>query len=70
MHTITHTDESESPTRPILNLRSPVLTALTRIERHAELAIERLGIDPDQDTVLAALEDLAAIRRLCQGALR
>lgn len=63
-------EDNDYPTKPIPNLPSSVLSALARVERLAELAIERLTIDPDEHSTVAALEDLSQIRSVARSVLR
>lgn len=64
------TEDNDSPTKPITNLPSYVLSAMTSIERRAELAIERLTFDPDPHTIVEALSDLAKIRAIARSVTR
>ena len=62
-------DEDETPTKKITNVPSATLALAARVNRLAELASEKLTVDPDADAVLSALEDLAAIRTLACAVL-
>lgn len=60
-------EEDEVATKKITNVPSATLVLAARVNRLAQLAAEKLQVDPDADAVLSALEDLAAIRTLaCQ----
>ena len=55
---------SERPTKPIENHPSNTLVFAKRIDRLATLARERLLCEPDADAIVAAVENLDAIRAL------
>lgn len=60
--------EDETPTKPVLS--SSTLAVAAQIERRAEIAIEKLLVAPDDDTLVSACEDLAEIRRLAGQVMR
>lgn len=61
------TEDNEQPTKPVHNLHSSVLSALACVDRLAELAIERLLVDPDPHAIVEALADLAKIRGIARS---
>ena len=60
---------SERPTKPIENHPSNTLVFARRVHRLAELARERLMCEPDADAIVAAVENLDAIRALAAGVM-
>ena len=70
MHTVPESIPDELPTRPCLATPSRMLVFASRIDRLAELALERLAVAHDPDALAAALDDLVTIRDLCSGAMR
>lgn len=58
----------EVPTRRMS--AEQTLAAVTRIDRLAELALERLAVAPDPQAVQAACEDLESIRGLAAQVIR
>ena len=68
MHTISESFPEESPTRPTSPAQT--LVTLTKIDRLAEVALERLTVVPDPEAVQKACEDLASIRALAAEVLR
>ena len=62
--------DQEPPTKPISPVSSRELTRASRIDRLAELAIERLMVAPDDDALAAAVESLVQIRTLANEVLR
>jgi hypothetical protein len=69
MHTTAAFEEDETPTRKILNVPSATLALAARMNRLAELAAEKLQVDPDADAILSAIDDLTAIRSLASAVL-
>ena len=60
----------EAPTVPRPDTSSKLLAFASRVERLAELALERLTCDPDPDTLAAAVADVTELRALARGVLR
>jgi hypothetical protein len=60
----------ESPTKPAEFVPSRLISFAMRIDRLAQLAIERLEVGPDDDARLAAMADLAQVRALAGTVLR
>jgi len=65
-------DESfsdEPPTRPIANNSSALLAFATRVGRLCDLALERLQVEPDADSVAAATGEIFEIKALVDSIL-
>jgi hypothetical protein len=60
----------EPPTKPTIPITSREIARASRIDRLAELAIERLMVDPDGDSLIAAVESLVQIRSLTHEVLK
>ncbi|HEV3192143.1 MAG TPA: hypothetical protein VGY54_16640 [Polyangiaceae bacterium] len=60
----------EPPTKKMSNTPSALLAFASRVDRLAELALERLQVAPDAEAVAAALGELVQIRALTAGVLR
>lgn len=68
-----HLDGAGDPTpitKRATNFPSATLVLAARVDRLAELAIERLTFDPDPHTIVEALADLAQIRTLAGKVMR
>lgn len=71
MHTLSDTPfTDEAPTRPSEAIPTKLLVFATRIDRLAELALERLACCSGEQDALAALDELTAIRELASAVLR
>lgn len=69
--TVTHeVDHDEIPTKQSDNFPSATIVLAARVDRLAELAIEKLTVAPDENTLVSAAADLAQIRRLAAEVLR
>lgn len=66
-NSLRRTFPEEAPTRPEEVPGSRYLSQVSRIARHAELALERLSVAPDADTIAAARDDVAAILSIAGG---
>jgi hypothetical protein len=62
-----HDDE---PTKKTQNESGRMLVFASRVDRLAELALERLATDPDVDALTAAVADLVQLRALAQAVTR
>lgn len=60
----------EAPTRKTQRVPQTLLSFATRVDRLAELALERLQVAPDADALAGAVTDLVQIRALAEGVLR
>jgi hypothetical protein len=60
----------EAPTRPAPRIGEPLLVFASRVDRLAELALERLQCAPDGESLEAAVADLTQLRELAAGVLR
>lgn len=70
MQTIVGHEWDDPPTKRIENVQSKTLVALSRIERLANLAAERLSVSPDADAIVEAIGDLARIAELARAVSR
>ncbi len=59
----------EAATIPRANVPGPFLAFASRVDRLAELALERLQASPDEDALNAAVADLVQLRALAAGVL-
>ncbi len=59
----------EAATTPRANVPGPVLAFASRVDRLAELALERLQASPDEDALNAAVANLVQLRALAAGVL-
>ncbi len=62
--------KSEPPTRPVERIDESVLVVADRIERLADLCAERISCAPDDDALVAAVQDLLTIRTLARSIVR
>lgn len=62
--------DDETPTKRRDNFPSATIMLAARVDRLAELAIEKLMVAPDHDALLSAAEDLAQIRAIAGTVLR
>jgi hypothetical protein len=70
MQTLPETWPDEAVTRQTEHVPTALLTFATRVDRLAELALERLQCAPDADAVAAAVGDLLEVRELAGRVLR
>jgi hypothetical protein len=63
-------ENDETPTKVSDNFPSATLMLAARVDRLAELALERLQVAPDDDALASACADLAQIRALAGAVTR
>jgi ApbE superfamily uncharacterized protein (UPF0280 family) len=63
-------DPDEVPTKQQEHVPTKLLAFASRIDRLAELALERLAVAPDADAVAGAIADLVQVRTLAGDVLR